>query len=86
MTEIVHDCHLPASAARRLLQSLVELGLATRSTGRPVRYVAVSPPAQPGVKYRVVYDTGVLELAGWVEDVTAGMRHGGRPGSPPTCR
>ncbi|MGP3910916.1 helix-turn-helix transcriptional regulator [Nonomuraea sp. 10N515B] len=127
VTEIVHDCHLPASAARRTLQSLVELGLATRSTGRPVRYIAVSPDssleaisgrdevnhrwvqlqqdtrvqmrgfdrppyADPqehtesnpielnllkrGVKYRVVYDTSVLELPGWAEDVTAGMRHG----------
>jgi DNA-binding CsgD family transcriptional regulator/predicted DNA-binding transcriptional regulator len=158
VTEIVHDCHLPASAARRILQSLVELG-------RPVRYVAVSPDssleailrererqldgvrthiralmdvyrastrfAHPGelievisgrdevnhrwvqlqqdtrfqmrgfdrppyadpqehtesnpielqllkrgVKYRVIYDTSVLELPGWLEDVTAGMRHG----------
>ncbi|MGP3965816.1 helix-turn-helix transcriptional regulator [Nonomuraea sp. 3N208] len=165
VTEIVHDCHLPASAARRILQSLVELGLATRSTGRPVRYVAVSPDssleailrererqldgvrthiralmdvyrastrfAHPGelievvsgrdevnhrwvqlqqdtrfqmrgfdrppyadpqehtesnpielqllkrgVKYRVIYDTSVLELPGWLEDVTAGIRHG----------
>ncbi|WP_049575078.1 helix-turn-helix transcriptional regulator [Nonomuraea sp. SBT364] len=164
-TEIVHDCHLPPSAARRILQSLVALGLATRSTGRPARYVAVSPDssleaivrerertlqdvrshvrslmdiyrantrfAHPGelievvsgrdevnhrwvqmqqntrfqmrgfdrppyaapqehtesnpielnllkrgVKYRVIYDTSVLELPGWLDDVTAGMRHG----------
>ncbi len=165
VSEIVHDCHLPESAARKILQSLVTLGLATRSTGRPTRYVAVSPDssleaivrereralhdvrshvrslmdvyrantrfAHPGelievisgrdevnhrwvqmqqntraqmrgfdrppyaapqehtesnpielnllrrgVKYRVVYDTSVLELPGWLDDVTAGMQHG----------
>ncbi|MEU6712106.1 helix-turn-helix domain-containing protein [Nonomuraea sp. NPDC046802] len=165
VTEIVHDCHLPATAARKILQSLVELGLATRSTGRPVRYVAVSPDSgleailrereraldgvrthiralmdvyrantrfahpgelievvsgrdevnhrwvqmqqdtrvqmrgfdrppyaaprqhaesnpielnllRQGVKYRVIYDTSVLELPGWLDDVTAGMQHG----------
>ncbi|WP_165975083.1 helix-turn-helix transcriptional regulator [Nonomuraea deserti] len=165
VTEIVGDCHLPATAARRVLQSLVELGLATRSVGRPTRYVAVSPDssleailrerereldgvrahirslmdvyrastrfAHPGelievvsgrdevnhrwvqmqqdtraqmrgfdrppyaapqqhtesnpielnllrrgVKYRVIYDTSVLDLPGWLEDVTAGMQHG----------
>ncbi|KAB8189812.1 transcriptional regulator [Nonomuraea phyllanthi] len=165
VAEITHDCHLPATAARRTLQSLVGLGLATRSTGRPTRYVAVSPDsgleallrerereldgvrthiralmdvyrantrfAHPGelievvsgrdevnhrwvqmqqdtrgqmrgfdrppyaaprqhaesnpielhmlrrgVKYRVIYDTSVLDLPGWLEDVTAGMRHG----------
>ncbi|MEO3794750.1 helix-turn-helix domain-containing protein [Nonomuraea sp. B10E15] len=165
VTEIVGDCHLPATAARRVLQSLVGLGLATRSDGRPTRYVAVSPDssleailrerereldgvrahirslvdvyragtrfAHPGelievisgrdevnhrwvqmqqdtraqvrgfdrppyaarqqhresnpielnllrrgVKYRVIYDTSVLDLPGWLEDVTAGMRHG----------
>ncbi|AWS43091.1 helix-turn-helix domain-containing protein [Streptosporangium sp. 'caverna'] len=43
MSELVRDCHLPAATARRTLRSLVELGLATRSTGRPIRYVAVSP-------------------------------------------
>ncbi|MEO3887800.1 helix-turn-helix domain-containing protein [Nonomuraea sp. B5E05] len=165
VTEIVSDCHLPATAARRILHSLVELGLATRSVGRPTRYVAVSPDssleailrehereldgvrahirslmdvyragtrfAHPGelievvsgrdevnhrwvqmqqdtraqmrgfdrppyaapqqhtesnpielnllrrgVRYRVIYDTSVLDLPGWLEDVTAGMRHG----------
>ncbi|MEV4174087.1 MULTISPECIES: helix-turn-helix transcriptional regulator [unclassified Nonomuraea] len=165
VAEIVADCHLPAPAARRTLQSLVDLGLATRSTGRPTRYVAVSPDssleailrerereldgvrahiralmdvyrantrfAHPGelievvsgrdevnhrwvqmqhdtraqirgfdrppyaapqehtesnpielnllrrgVRYRVIYDTSVLELPGWLEDVTAGMQHG----------
>ncbi|WP_407941390.1 helix-turn-helix transcriptional regulator [Nonomuraea cypriaca] len=29
-----------------------------------------------GVKYRVVYDNSVLELPGWLDDVTAGMQHG----------
>ncbi|PZG13744.1 helix-turn-helix transcriptional regulator [Nonomuraea aridisoli] len=165
VAEIAVDCHLPATAARRILQSLAELGLATRSTGRPTRYVAVSPDssleailrerereldgvrthiralmdvyrastrfAHPGelvevisgrdevnqcfaqlqrntraemrgfdrppyaapeqhrqsnpieldllrrgVKYRVIYDTSVLELPGWLEDVTAGMQRG----------
>ncbi|MDH2428314.1 helix-turn-helix domain-containing protein [Sphaerisporangium sp. TRM90804] len=165
LTELVHDCHLPASAARRTLRSLVELGLATRSTGRPVRYVAVAPDsgleavlrereaglrdvrlhvrtlmkmyragtrfAHPGelievvsgrdevnhrwvqmqqnthaqmrgfdlppyaarqghtesnhvelallkrgVKYRVIYDRTALELPGWLDDVTVGMRQG----------
>ncbi|MFC5831835.1 helix-turn-helix transcriptional regulator [Nonomuraea insulae] len=165
VAEIVTDCHLPATAARRTLQSLVGLGLATRSTGRPTRYVAVSPDssleailrerereldgvrthirtlmdvyragtrfAHPGelievvsgrdelnhrfvqmqqdtrvqmrgfdrppyaapqehtesnpielnmlrrgVKYRVIYDTSVLDLPGWLDDVTAGMQHG----------
>jgi DNA-binding CsgD family transcriptional regulator/predicted transcriptional regulator len=165
VAEIVHDCHLPPSAARRTLQSLAGLGLATRSTGRPTRYVAVAPDssleaivrereqalqdvrahvrslmdiyrantrfAHPGelievvsgrdevnhrwvemqqntrfqmrgfdrppyaapqehaesnpielnllrrgLKYRVIYDTSVLELPGWLDDVTAGVRHG----------
>ncbi len=165
VSEIVHDCHLPESAARKTLQSLVTLGLATRSTARPARYVAVSPDssleaivrereralhdvrshvrslmdvyrantrfAHPGelievisgrdevnhrwvqmqqntrvqmrgfdrppyaapqehtepnrtelsllrrgVKYRVIYDTSVLELPGWLDDVTTGMRQG----------
>ncbi|WP_433443159.1 helix-turn-helix transcriptional regulator [Nonomuraea sp. CA-141351] len=165
VAEITQDCHLPATAARRTLQSLVELGLATRSTGRPTRYVAVSPDSsleailrerereldgvrthvralmdvyragtrfahpgelievvsgrdevnhrwaqmqqdtraqmrgfdrppyaapqehtesnpielhllRQGVKYRVIYDTSVLDLPGWLEDVTAGVQHG----------
>jgi len=165
VAEIVADCHLPAAAARRILQTLLDLGLATRSTGRPTRYVAVSPdssleallrerereldgvrahiralmdvyrantrfahpgelvevvsgrdevnqrwvqmqrdtrgqmrgfdrppyaaPAQPrepnsveldllrrGVRYRVIYDTSVLEMSGWLEDVTIGIQHG----------
>ncbi|MEV1000431.1 helix-turn-helix domain-containing protein [Nonomuraea sp. NPDC050202] len=165
VAEIVADCHLPPPSARRVLQSLVELGLATRSTGRPVRYVAVSPDssleailrererelddvrthiralmdvyragtrfAHPGelievvsgreevnhrwvrmqqdtrvqmrgfdrppyaapqehtepnpvelhllrhgVKYRVIYDTSVLELPGWLDDVMMGLQHG----------
>lgn len=165
VSELVLDCHLPVSAARRTLRSLVDLGLATRSTGRPVRYVAVSPDsgleavlrereaglrdvrlhigtlvkmyragtrfAHPGdliemvsgrdevnhhwvqmqqntrtqmrgfdrppyaapqahtepnhvelallkrgVKYRVIYDRTALALPGWLDDVTAGMRHG----------
>ncbi|MEV5323689.1 helix-turn-helix domain-containing protein [Nonomuraea sp. N2-4H] len=165
VAEIVADCHLPATAARRILQTLLDLGLATRSTGRPTRYVAVSPdssleallrerereldgvrahiralmdvyrantrfahpgelvevvsgrdevnqrwvqmqrdtraqmrgfdcppyaaPAQHrepnsveldllrrGVRYRVIYDTSVLEMSGWLEDVTIGMQHG----------
>ncbi|UBU17488.1 helix-turn-helix transcriptional regulator [Nonomuraea gerenzanensis] len=163
--EIVADCHLPPPAARRALQSLVGLGLATRSTGRPVRYVAVPPDSgleailrererelgdvrthiralmdvyragtrfahpgelievvsgreevnhrwvrmqqdtrvqmrgfdrppyaapqehtepnpvelqllRQGVKYRVIYDVSVLELPGWLDDVTAGLQHG----------
>ncbi|MGW4638972.1 helix-turn-helix transcriptional regulator [Sphaerisporangium sp. NPDC004334] len=165
LTELVHDCHLPVAGARRALRTLVDLGLATRSAGRPVRYVAVSPDsgleavlrereaglhdvrlhirtlmkmyragarfAHPGelievvsgrdevnhrwvqmqqntstqmrgfdrppyaapqghtesnhvelallkrgVKYRVIYDKSALELPGWLEDVTTGMRHG----------
>ncbi|GGL20314.1 transcriptional regulator [Sphaerisporangium melleum] len=165
LTELAQDCHLPASAVRRTLRTLVDLGLATRSTGRPVRYVAVAPDngleavlrereaglrdvrlhirtlmemyragtrfAHPGelievisgrdevnhrwvqiqqnarsqirgfdrppyaalqahtesnhtelallkrgVKYRVIYDRTSLELPGWLEDVTAGMRQG----------
>ncbi|MFG1695292.1 helix-turn-helix domain-containing protein [Nonomuraea sp. NPDC049309] len=165
VAEIVADCHLPAAAARRILQTLLDLGLATRSTGRPTRYVAVSPdssleallrerereldgvrahiralmevyrantrfahpgelvevvsgrdevnqrwvqmqrdtraqmrgfdrppyaaPAQHrepnsveldllrrGVSYRVIYDSSVLEMSGWLEDVTIGMQHG----------
>ncbi|MFC4534129.1 helix-turn-helix transcriptional regulator [Sphaerisporangium dianthi] len=165
LSELAHDCQLPLSAARRTLRSLVDLGLATRSTGRPVRYVAVSPDsgleavlrereaglnevrvhirtlmtmyragtrfAHPGelievvsgrdevnhrwvqmqqntrvqmrgfdrppyaapqahtepnpvelallkrgVKYQVIYDRSALELPGWLEDVTVGMRHG----------
>ncbi|MEV4801710.1 helix-turn-helix domain-containing protein [Nonomuraea sp. NPDC049421] len=165
VTEIVADCHLPATAARRILQSLLDLGLATRSTGRPTRYVAVSPdssleailrerereldgvrahiralmdvyragtrfahpgelievvsgrdevnhrwvqmqqdtraqmrgfdrppyaaPAQHrepnpveldllrrGLRYRVIYESSVLEMPGWLEDVTVGVQHG----------
>ncbi|NJP88307.1 MarR family transcriptional regulator [Nonomuraea sp. FMUSA5-5] len=165
VAEIVADCHVPPPSARRVLQSFVELGLATRSTGRPVRYVAVSPDsgleailrqrerelddvrghirtlmdvyragtrfAHPGelievvsgreevnhrwvrmqqdtrvqmrgfdrppyaapqehtepnpvelqqlrngVKYRVIYDTSVLELPGWLDDVMTGLQHG----------
>ncbi|AWW43541.1 helix-turn-helix transcriptional regulator [Streptomyces cadmiisoli] len=29
-----------------------------------------------GVKYRVIYDSSVLDLPGWLEDVTAGIRRG----------
>lgn len=29
-----------------------------------------------GVKYRVIYDSSVLELPGWLQDVTAGIRLG----------
>ncbi|GAA1576929.1 helix-turn-helix domain-containing protein [Kribbella sancticallisti] len=29
-----------------------------------------------GVKYRVIYDRTVLELPGWLEDVSRGIRHG----------
>ncbi|MFC6084503.1 helix-turn-helix domain-containing protein [Sphaerisporangium aureirubrum] len=43
ISELVQDSHLPESAIRRGLRSLTDLGLATRSAGRPVRYVAVSP-------------------------------------------
>ncbi|WP_043620061.1 helix-turn-helix transcriptional regulator [Nonomuraea candida] len=165
VAEIVADCHLPAPVARRVVHGLVTLGLATRSSGRPVRYVAVSPDSgleailrererelddvrghiralmdvyragtrfahpgelievisgrdevnhrwvrmqqdtrvqmrgfdrppyaapqqhtesntveldllRTGVRYRVIYDTSVLELPGWLDDVTAGVQHG----------
>ncbi|WP_090761328.1 helix-turn-helix transcriptional regulator [Nonomuraea maritima] len=163
--ELAADSHLPATVTRRVLQSLSDLGLATRSAGRPTRYIAAPPDssletilrerereldgvrahirvlmdayragtrfAHPGelievisgrdevnqrfvqmqqstqvemrgfdrppyaapeqhtqsnpveldllrrgVKYRVIYDTSVLELPGWLDDVTAGMQHG----------
>lgn len=163
--ELAADCHLPATVTRRVLQSLTDLGLAARSTGRPTRYIAAPPDSsleailrerereldgvrahiralmdvyragtrfahpgelvevvsgrdevnqrfvqiqqstqaemrgfdrppyaateqhrqsnpveldllQRGVRYRVIYDTSVLEMPGWLDDVTAGMQHG----------
>ncbi|MDX3854852.1 helix-turn-helix transcriptional regulator [Streptomyces sp. AK02-01A] len=43
VSDLVRTCHLPAPTVRRSLQSLIRLGLATRSGGRPVTYVVVSP-------------------------------------------
>ncbi|MFF3562431.1 helix-turn-helix domain-containing protein [Streptomyces sp. NPDC002574] len=165
VADLAHDGHLAAAATRRSLQSLVALGLAIRSPGRPVTYVAVSPDTgleavlrdreralndvrgqvaglmdvyraatrfvnpddlvevvsgrddvnrrwahmqqstrtqvrgfdrppyaaveahtEPnpdelellgrGVAYRVIYDSTVLALPGWLDDVTVGIRHG----------
>ncbi|TWD73124.1 regulatory LuxR family protein [Kribbella amoyensis] len=163
--ELVTDTETPPAAVRRSLTTLVGLGLATRTNGRPARYVAVAPDSaleailrrreselhdvrshvrtlmemyragarfahpgelvevvsgrdevnhrwvelqqntrtemrgfdrppyaapqahtesnpveldllERGVKYRVIYDRTVLELPGWLEDVTRGIRHG----------
>lgn len=163
--ELVADSELSEQVVRRAVQTLVDLRLAIRSDGRPVRIVAIAPDsglepilrdheraldevrahartltemyragarfARPGeivevvsgrdevnhrwvqmqqntrvqmrgfdrppyaapqahttsnpveldllergVKYRVVYDRSVLELPGWLDDVTNGIRHG----------
>ena len=163
--ELVGDTRTPEATVRRSLNLLVDLGLATRSNGRPARFIAVSPDSgleailrqregelydvrshvrtlmemyragarfnhpgelvevvsgrdevnhhwvqmqqdtrsemrgfdrppyatpqahsesnpvelellRRGVKYRVIYDKTVLELPGWLEDVTRGIRHG----------
>ncbi|MEU4094297.1 helix-turn-helix domain-containing protein [Streptomyces sp. NPDC026673] len=165
VAELAHDCRLPPPVTRRCVRSLVSLGLAVRSTGRPVTYAAVSPDSaleavlrdreralndvrsqvaglmdlyragtrfvnpgelvevvsgrddvnrrwaqlqqstrtqvrgfdrppyaaveehtepnpielellKRGVAYRVIYDSTVLALPGWLADVTAGIRHG----------
>jgi DNA-binding CsgD family transcriptional regulator/predicted transcriptional regulator len=41
--ELAQDTHRSLPATRRALQALVEAGLATRSAGRPPRYVVVPP-------------------------------------------
>lgn len=41
--ELAGDCHLTAQATSRSLRSLVDLGLASTTPGRPVTYVAVPP-------------------------------------------
>jgi DNA-binding CsgD family transcriptional regulator len=163
--ELVADTGTTATAVRRSLTLLVDLGLASRPAGRPARYVAGSPDSavesilrqreselhgvrghvrtlmemyragsrfnhpgelvevisgrdevnhrwvemqrntrtemrgfdrppyaapqahtesnpveldllRRGVKYRVIYDRTVLELPGWLADVTRGMKHG----------
>ncbi|MBE3009937.1 helix-turn-helix domain-containing protein [Microbispora sp. NEAU-D428] len=43
ISELAQECRLPVPAIRRALRSLVELGLATRSAGRPLRYVVIAP-------------------------------------------
>ncbi|WP_431949927.1 helix-turn-helix transcriptional regulator [Actinacidiphila sp. bgisy167] len=43
VAELALDSQLPVPATRRSVRSLVSLGLAVRSTGRPVTYAAVSP-------------------------------------------
>jgi DNA-binding CsgD family transcriptional regulator len=42
-TELAQDCQRSLPATRRVLRSLVELGLATRSSGRPTRFTVVPP-------------------------------------------
>lgn len=41
--DLARDCDRPLPSTRRGLRTLVELGLATRSAGRPTRFVVVPP-------------------------------------------
>ncbi|MEW2507963.1 helix-turn-helix transcriptional regulator [Amycolatopsis sp. CA-161197] len=41
--ELAEDCRRPPASVRRAVQRLVDLGLATRSAGRPARFVVVPP-------------------------------------------